>query len=716
MPTIPGGYAERVYAGVLGKLIGVYLGRPFEGWTYDRIMQELGPINYYVNERRDVALRSHHLVVTDDDVSGTFAFPRTLADCGFPERLTSQQIGNGWLNYIVEDRSVLWWGGIGNSTEHTAYLRLKSGIPAPRSGSVELNGKTVAEQIGGQIFIDGWAMVSPGNPEQAAYLAEQAARVSHDGEAVHAARLLAAMEAQAFVEADVQKLVDIGLGFVPADCLIRRVVDDVRAWHAGDNGNDWERTRALIAGRYGYDKFSGNCHVVPNHALVILATLYGADSFQDAMRIANTAGWDTDCNAGNVGCLFGIRTGLAGIDAGPDFRAPIADRMYISTADGGASITDAVIEANALIEAGHRLVGSNPPARPKNGARFNFDFPGSLQGFCAKSGEAASLHPLQVGNVEGHSQDGHRCLAVGFRRLARGRVARVATPTFFDKDVFTMPIYQLLACPTLHSGQLVEARVEAGSSVRDVSVRLYASVYDERDELAPIFGDRLPLQPGQDAVLTWRIPDTGGYPIFEIGLELETEDPLGADGTVFLDYLTWSGAPEARLYRPDDNLSTMWKHAWVNGASQFQTRWEGLRVTNGEGIGFVSQGSREWRDYRVSSVITPLLARRWGLAARLQGRERYYALMFDAVDGGRVTLLRRDHEETVLASNRFAWDVDRPYALELRLHDVEILAFIDGRQVFSVRDEGRLPLLGGAVGLVVDTGSISTKAVDISPL
>ena len=31
-------YLERVYAGVLGKLIGVYLGRPFEGWTHARIM------------------------------------------------------------------------------------------------------------------------------------------------------------------------------------------------------------------------------------------------------------------------------------------------------------------------------------------------------------------------------------------------------------------------------------------------------------------------------------------------------------------------------------------------------------------------------------------------------------------------------------------------------------------------------------------------------
>ncbi len=42
--TLPPDYLERVYAGVLGKIIGVYLGRPFEGWTYERIMTELGDI------------------------------------------------------------------------------------------------------------------------------------------------------------------------------------------------------------------------------------------------------------------------------------------------------------------------------------------------------------------------------------------------------------------------------------------------------------------------------------------------------------------------------------------------------------------------------------------------------------------------------------------------------------------------------------------------
>ncbi|MEK9564505.1 MAG: ADP-ribosylglycohydrolase family protein, partial [Deltaproteobacteria bacterium] len=42
-------YLERVYAGVLGKIIGVYLGRPFEGWEYEQISNQLGDINYYVH-------------------------------------------------------------------------------------------------------------------------------------------------------------------------------------------------------------------------------------------------------------------------------------------------------------------------------------------------------------------------------------------------------------------------------------------------------------------------------------------------------------------------------------------------------------------------------------------------------------------------------------------------------------------------------------------
>ncbi|RPH58240.1 MAG: ADP-ribosylglycohydrolase family protein, partial [Chloroflexi bacterium] len=233
--TFPPDYYERVYAGVLGKIIGVYLGRPFEGWTHEQIMSSLGEIRYYVNDRADpsylgtsLPLHNHLLVVTDDDISGTFTFLRALPDYGNSFTLTPAQIGQTWLNYIIENRTILWWGGLGNSTEHTAYLRLKDGIPAPRSGSMELNGQVVAEQIGSQIFIDGWGLVCPGNPALAADLARRAASVSHDGEAIYGAQVVAALVAQAFIEADIDKLLDTALALIPAESTVSQLVADLR--------------------------------------------------------------------------------------------------------------------------------------------------------------------------------------------------------------------------------------------------------------------------------------------------------------------------------------------------------------------------------------------------------------------------------------------------------------------------------------------------------
>src|SRR6476620_7881180 len=223
---LPADFAERVYAGVLGKLIGVYLGRPIEGWTYERISQEIGEVDHYLT-----AANGAPLVVTDDVVSGTFTFLRALEDEGYSTHLAPEQIGNTRVNYTSERRTIFWWGGVGNSTEHTAYERLKHGSPAPESGSRARNGKVISEQIGAQIFIDGWAMVAPGDPEFAADLARRAASVSHDGEAIYGAQVIAAMEAQAFVELDINALIDTGLSVIPKDSTIARLIHDIREWH-----------------------------------------------------------------------------------------------------------------------------------------------------------------------------------------------------------------------------------------------------------------------------------------------------------------------------------------------------------------------------------------------------------------------------------------------------------------------------------------------------
>ena len=280
---LPVDYVDRVYAGVLGKIIGVYLGRPVEGWTYEAIQDQVGDIDEYVHERLGVPL-----IVTDDDITGTFTFVRAMADHGDDPGITPRQIGQSWLDYLIEGRTILWWSGLGNSTEHTAYLRLKAGIPAPASGSIAVNGQVVAEQIGAQIFIDGWAMLHPGDPEAAADLARRAASVSHDGVAVHAAQVLAAMEAQAFVDDDLDRLFDVGVAQIPGDSIIRRLIDDLRQRRPSEP--DWRAARRWIAEHYGYDRFGGNVHVVPNHALMAMSLLYGDGDFGRTLAIVTTAG------------------------------------------------------------------------------------------------------------------------------------------------------------------------------------------------------------------------------------------------------------------------------------------------------------------------------------------------------------------------------------------------------------------------------------------
>ena len=704
---LPNDYVERVYAGVLGKIIGVYLGRPFEGWSYERIMQELGEIWYYVHEQRKTPL-----IVTDDDISGTFTFLRALPDYGNTLDLSPAQIGQTWLNYIIERRTILWWGGLGNSTEHTAFLRLKRGIPAPASGSIALNGQVVAEQIGSQIFIDGWAMVAPGDPELAADLARRAASVSHDGEAIYGAQVIAAMEAQAFVERDLQVLIDTAVRFIPKDSVIYRMISDIREWHA--EYHDWHQARDQIVANYGYDKFGGNCHMVPNHGLIQLGLLYGGDDLQRALMITNTAGWDTDCNSGNVGCILGIKNGLAGIDAGPDWRGPVADRLYLPTADGGRAVTDAVRETYHVVNIGRALAGE-PPLAPKNGARFHFELPGSVQGFRADESIDAK-GTLTIENVAGHSRHGQRSLALRCRGLAPGRVARTTTTTFIPPEAIGMPGYSLYASPTLYSGQMLRASVEADTTNEvPLVIRLLIQSYGAEDRLVTVYGPEVQLAAGAQHTFKWRIPDTGGQPIASVGLEIAGA-PHGK-GTIYLDEITWAGAPDTVFRRPTEG-GTLWRRAWVDGVDQYD-RWyaETYRLVHNDGIGLLTQGTRDWIDYRVEAQITPHMVASGGIAARVQGMRRYIALTLgqDAQGSKELRLQARIGDEIVTQALPFTWEFGSSYRLRLEVRGQVAQGWVDDQGPLELRDFSSL-LDAGGVAMLCEEGRVAFEDVTVRPV
>ncbi len=723
--SLPSDYLERVYAGVLGKIIGVYLGRPFEGWTYEAISERLGEINYYVHDRLGVPL-----IVTDDDISGTFTFIRALEDYGYDPEISPAQIGQTWLNYLIEEQTVLWWGGMGNSTEHTAYLRLKQGVEAPLSGSVELNGKVVAEQIGAQIFIDGWALVAPGDPEFAADLAGRAGSVSHGGEAVYGAQCLAAMEAQAFVESDINKLIDTGASVIPNDSIIYAMINDIREWHAKEP--DWRKGRELLAERYGYHIYGGNCHMVPNHGLMIFSMLYGDDDFQRTLMIVNTSGWDTDCNSGNIGCLMGIKDGLAGLAAGPDYRGPVADRMYIPTADGGNAITDAVAQSVRLVNTGRALRGLAPIA-PKDGALYHFDLPGAVQGFMNQDSiEARDV--VAISNVQAPelSNRGERLLALDFAGLAPGRVGRVETATFVPSAEinahFEKGGYGLMSSPRLNPGQTIRARVvSAEGNASAVDVALYVQHYDSKDDLTRLEGSGANLSAGQSAELEWQVPDLEGYPIATVGLQISGTG--SASGRIYLDWLTWDGMPSLRLKRPhsrdfarwDRRMSgLMWKRAWVNGLDAAKGRMvymdfypETYRLIQNEGRGLMMTGCRDWTDYQVSAKITPHMCKAGGLGARVQGMKRHYAMLCDEAGVRLVSTL--EGQDTVLAEASGGWTLGTEHELALKVQGNTLAGYLDGALVVKAEDpEARFA--GGGIALVCEEGRIGCEDVEVRPI
>lgn len=119
--------------------------------------------------------------------------------------------------------------------------------------------------------------------------------------------------------------------------------------------------------------------------------------------IAASSGSETDCNAGNVGCLNGIRLGLDALDSGVDLRTPVADRMYVVTADGGSCVTDAVIQTRRILRAAAIYAGEQPPlAAP----RFGFEFPRRAPGLRALPSVPQPNPVLRIGNLNEESKTG----------------------------------------------------------------------------------------------------------------------------------------------------------------------------------------------------------------------------------------------------------------------------------------------------------------------
>ena len=364
---------ERIYAGWLGKIIGIRMGAPIEGWTSEEIWEKYGELWDYPVDYGNFA--------ADDDSNGPVFLVRALEHAAPGRKLTAQDVAEALLNYAPFEHGFFWWGGYGVSTEHTAYLNLRQGIPAPLSGSIRQNGRTMAEQIGGQIFIDPWGLVSPGNPGQAAELAREAASVTHDGSGIWGGVFVAVCISLAFEEQPMEELIEKALAYIPEDCAYAGMAREVLRFWREDKTGDWRDCLAFVQEHFGYDRYPGSCHIIPNAAVMILALLYGRDDFTRTLCICNMCGWDTDCNVGNLGTVMGVRAGLAGIDYGR-WRRPVNDLLICSGTMGSLNIMDVPYGASYMARWAFALAGAELPGRWKDllenhPESCHFEYPGS---------------------------------------------------------------------------------------------------------------------------------------------------------------------------------------------------------------------------------------------------------------------------------------------------------------------------------------------------
>ncbi len=638
-------------------------------WSYERVRDTYGEVTEYLRDFKNFA--------ADDDTNGPVYFIRALRDYGLD--CMAEDVGKTWLNYAAEEHGMYWWGGFGVSTEHTAYKNLKAGMQAPQSGAIATNGATVAEQIGGQIFIDSWGWVNPSNPERAAKMSAMAASVAHDGDGLNGARFCAAAIAAAFEASAIDEIVETALEQIDPCSTYAKVCRAVIDFHKA-HPEDWRACRAMLGAEWGYDRYPGVCHIIPNAGVTIMAILYGEGSLPRTAEIATMSGWDTDCNAGNAAAIVGT---FQGLDPSWDkYRKPINDFLIASGIVGSINIVDIPSFARQLTVLALQLAGRDVPDiwrqdMTRRGLRFDFDLPGSTHGFRTEGFNQISLKHSD----ERHVEKSRGSLEILLDRLERGQGGRVFWKPFYRRSDFDDERYRPMFSPVVDAGQTVRFKLWLDPWNGDGNLRV--APYVRRSMSGKIEETGAWHVPSSDGWQDYEfiVPD-GAEAIDEIGISIEYFGRLKFLGRLFLADFTVSGPGRLEI---DPRVETQ---EW-GAISRFTWNRGHWTLQDGCIHGHTAEDADMWtghyyaRDVAVAADIEPLAGNSHLVTARVQGTDRFYAAGFQ---NGEAVILRHDFGQTVLAHAAFEVEPGRSYAVELRATGRRLSLCIDGQQVLTAED------------------------------
>ncbi|MFH5877308.1 ADP-ribosylglycohydrolase family protein [Arthrobacter sp. NA-172] len=266
-------YAERVLGCWRGKAVGGTLGQSFEGLD--------GPIE------ADFYFPVPNGMVPNDDLDVQVVYAAVIAVQDEP-RVDRFVIAEAWREHLRFP-----WNEYG-----VGKRNLAEGILPPHTGSFD---NWFAAGEGAVIRTELWACLAPGEPRRAAAYAYEDACFDHSGDGIWAAVFMAALQSLAFVESDVDVLLDRASELLPVTSKIRQVVQDTRAWVA--ENESWHDVLGLINAKYANGDFTDTR---PNTGYVVLGFLASGGDFEKAILITNGCGGDTDSSTASLGALLAI--------------------------------------------------------------------------------------------------------------------------------------------------------------------------------------------------------------------------------------------------------------------------------------------------------------------------------------------------------------------------------------------------------------------------
>ena len=179
-----------------------------------------------------------------------------------------------------------------------AIRNLRNDIRPPLSGCYD---NFFIDGLGAAIRSEIWACLAPDDPAKAAAFAYEDACVDHAENGIYAEQFLAALESAAFIETDIDRLLDIGLKYIPADCRLAKAIADTRNWCA--ETDDFLAIREKILAEYGSENFTD---VVMNIPFAVMALILGKGDFSKTICLSVNCGRDADCTTASVGAIMGL--------------------------------------------------------------------------------------------------------------------------------------------------------------------------------------------------------------------------------------------------------------------------------------------------------------------------------------------------------------------------------------------------------------------------